>query len=239
MKRILNVAIFIMAFAATTQGQVTIGSGNKPNENALLDLNGGLGNNTSDKGLLLPRVALTDASLPAPMTSHVAGMVIYNTNTVAVPDPMDNVSAGFYYNTGTRWEKLQIGKARWFYMPSIPLDVSRSDTIYHYDLYAEYVRQFHDRSHPSHHDGKTDNTPLIKSLSIAPDLFKEFPARGELYYYVTGYDSDVFTSVKISPNGGVAFNSNPISVEGILQYTVDASKVTDATFMNIIFVEKN
>jgi len=72
------------------QAQVTIGSGQAPNKNAVLEL---ISNDS--KGLLLPRLELTEASEPAPLAEHVAGMVVYNTG--------DQILQGYYYNDGTRW----------------------------------------------------------------------------------------------------------------------------------------
>lgn len=73
----LFLLFLIIGSLSTISAQVTIGSGNPPHD-ALLDLKE---DNTgaSTKGLLLPRVALTDASLPVPMSSHVVGMTVYNT----------------------------------------------------------------------------------------------------------------------------------------------------------------
>jgi hypothetical protein len=49
------------------------------------------------KGFLIPRVALLDINNFAPLTSHVAGMVLFNTATVA------SVTPGIYFNDGTKW----------------------------------------------------------------------------------------------------------------------------------------
>jgi trimeric autotransporter adhesin len=68
--------------------------GNNPtttNANALLELE------TTNKGLLLPRVALTSTSAAAPLLAHIAGMTVYNTVTIG------NVTPGIYYNDGTVW----------------------------------------------------------------------------------------------------------------------------------------
>ena len=53
--------------------------------------------NFNSKGLLIPRVALTGTVNAAPLAAHVAGMLVYNTATVA------DVTPGFYYNNGTKW----------------------------------------------------------------------------------------------------------------------------------------
>ena len=57
----------------------------------------GLDVDFSNKGLLLPRIALTGTNSALPLSAHVAGMIVYNTATVS------DVSPGIYYNNGTKW----------------------------------------------------------------------------------------------------------------------------------------
>lgn len=106
-----------------TYAQVTIGSGVEPNEDALLDLK--QTETKSTKGLLLPRVELTSALLPDPMSKHVAGMIIYNTRTI------NDVTAGYYYNNGNKWIKVSNGT--WFISSkgSEETSTDSSDDIYH------------------------------------------------------------------------------------------------------------
>jgi len=81
--------------AQTVFSQVGIGTTN-PNPNALLDIDA----TTIPGGLLLPRIALTNATSPAPLSAHVPGMVVYNTATVA------DVVPGFYFNDGGDWVRV-------------------------------------------------------------------------------------------------------------------------------------
>lgn len=57
----------------------------------------GLEINFSNKGLLLPRIALTSTTSFAPLNAHVAGMVVYNTVTT------NDVTSGVYVDNGTAW----------------------------------------------------------------------------------------------------------------------------------------
>lgn len=66
-------------------------TGAPPNASAGLDVD------FPNKGLLVPRVALAGTTSFAPLAAHVAGMVVYNTATIA------DVTPGFYYNNGTTW----------------------------------------------------------------------------------------------------------------------------------------
>ena len=93
----------LFLFLLTTSislAQVGIGTTN-PNPDALLDLT------TTDQGLLLPRVILTDSTSAAPLTAHVAGMFVYNTTTSG------NVSQGVYYNDGISWRRLNSAARGW------------------------------------------------------------------------------------------------------------------------------
>jgi trimeric autotransporter adhesin len=82
-------------FAASLTAQVKIG--NNPaaiNGNSILELE------STNKGLLLPRVALILTTLANPLSSHITGMTVYNTATV------NDVTNGYYYNDGTKWIKV-------------------------------------------------------------------------------------------------------------------------------------
>ncbi|NDV46797.1 hypothetical protein D0T49_07025 [Paludibacter sp. 221] len=86
-------------FIFNANAQVTIGADRAPNDNAILELA------SANKGLLLPRVTLTDTETPSPLNNHVAGMAVYNTATAGADDVA--VTPGMYYNDGTRWVRQQ------------------------------------------------------------------------------------------------------------------------------------
>lgn len=75
---------------------------NSANANAVLDLNTTSG--TANKGLLLPRVALTAITSASPLAAHTAGMHVYNTATAGTGDA--KVVPGEYYNDGTQWVRI-------------------------------------------------------------------------------------------------------------------------------------
>jgi trimeric autotransporter adhesin len=64
-----------------------------PNGFSALDIS------SSNKGLLIPRMALTSTTSNAPIGAFVAGMMVYNTATTG------DVTPGFYLCNGTKWEK--------------------------------------------------------------------------------------------------------------------------------------
>jgi trimeric autotransporter adhesin len=92
-KRLLTIAASLCISYANAQMKL----GNNPtstNVNALLELE------TTNKGLLLPRIALANVSSPTPLTAHIAGMTVFNTANNGI------VSPGFYCNDGTMWIKM-------------------------------------------------------------------------------------------------------------------------------------
>lgn len=76
-------------------GQVKITDGTQTgiNPNSILELE------SMDKGVLFPRIAINDLSLPDPLIAPVpAGMTVYSIG--------GNVSDGFYYWSGSGWERI-------------------------------------------------------------------------------------------------------------------------------------
>lgn len=185
MKKLFYLLAITIAVSATTmiQAQVTIGSNLEPDANAVLDLQ------STNKGLLLPRVALSATTSASPLSAHVNGMTVYNTATAGSGSTY--VSPGFYYNDGTKWIRLAMGATNWFYMPSVSFDTSTSGTGKTKDLYAEYSTQF--------------NTPAVKSTT-APAAVPYIPAKEELYYYIPYYDTSVFANVSIDDNGVMTYD---------------------------------
>jgi hypothetical protein len=73
-------------------------SGTTPNTSAGLDID------FADKGLLIPRVTLTQTSNNAPIGAGVAtSLLVYNTATI------NDVTPGYYYWSGSAWVRLATG----------------------------------------------------------------------------------------------------------------------------------
>lgn len=86
------VALVLGLYASPLFAQVKIGDNPTTiNANSMLEVE------STNKGLLLPRLPLTQTTSPAPLAAHVAGMTVYNTATA------NDVAPGFYYNDGTKW----------------------------------------------------------------------------------------------------------------------------------------
>ena len=100
-RQILLIAGFF--FSVQVIAQTGIGT-TTPNASAKLDVN------SSDKGFLPPRVALTAANVFTPITgtsSSAAGLLVYNTATAGtIPN---NVVPGYYFWNGTAWVQIAGG----------------------------------------------------------------------------------------------------------------------------------
>lgn len=62
------------------------------------DASAGLDISFTDKGLLIPRVNITNLNLASPITSPAISLLVYNTNTTT--------GLGYYYWDGSRWVNL-------------------------------------------------------------------------------------------------------------------------------------
>lgn len=91
-------------------GNIGIGT-STPDASAILDVS------SNNKGFIAPRVALTAANNPAPITAPASGLIVYNTATSGTYP--DNVSPGYYYWNGSRWIKsVSQNISLWYYPPT-------------------------------------------------------------------------------------------------------------------------
>lgn len=211
MRKVCLIALGL--FATTGFAQVKVG-GDKDNPdvnvNAILEIE------ATDKGVLLPRVALISTDVATPLAEHVAGMTVYNTATTPVSNttPARNrVTPGFYYNDGTKWNQMittDHKAVKFFYMPSIAFDTSVDKIGETKDLYAEYKAQFENPK---------------KASAGAPNYgIPFFKDATDLYYYITDYDEAVFKNIVVDENG-------------VMTYDVTAA-ATECSLINIVFVVK-
>lgn len=113
----LLVMLSLMLYAGRISGQITIGAGIEPVHGALLDLkeeqrNDGTEN--SKKGMMLPRVKLSDQNKLFPMftngydgaeNSRHIGLTVYN----IYEDACNGIPKGVYVWDGTQWQPLSGG----------------------------------------------------------------------------------------------------------------------------------
>lgn len=90
--------ILAMLSCLFLKAQVGIGT-NTPINSAKLEIS------STEKGVLIPRVALTNTNSASPITGTLTeGLLVYNTATSGIAP--NDVSPGFYYYTGSVWAKL-------------------------------------------------------------------------------------------------------------------------------------
>lgn len=80
-------------------------TGAVPAASAILDLV------SADKGLLVPRVALTATNSALPVTAPAISLLVYNTATAGVIP--NNVTPGYYYWDGAAWVRVGTGNPGW------------------------------------------------------------------------------------------------------------------------------
>lgn len=74
-----------------------------PDPSAVLDVT------STDKGLLVPRVSLVSTLVPLPITAPATGLLIFNTATAGTAP--NNVTPGFYFWDGTKWNRFDTGSS--------------------------------------------------------------------------------------------------------------------------------
>ncbi len=142
-------AIALMMMTANAMAQTKIKDGSvssaaQPGANAILELE------SDNKGLLLPRVALTSLNNAAPLSAHTAGMTVYNTAGTG------DVSPGFYYNNGNEWVRINQPEP-WKVQNSTNDAVSNNQDIYQMGKVAI-----------------NKNTPSDKQLEVVGDLKAQY-----------------------------------------------------------------
>lgn len=157
-----NLCLLVISFFAISniQAQVTIGSDEQPDPNALLDLKE-QNDGTSQKGLLLPRVALTSTSSALPMSGHVQGLTVYNTATTA------DLTPGFYCNDGSKWVKVDAVEP---WMVSGTTDIATSNTQNIYQLGNVGIGTKNPQN-VFHVDGAKDNADTPTPVQLSNDFF--------------------------------------------------------------------
>ena len=97
MKKYTIYHIFFLILSTVSFAQVGVGT-TSPLASSALDVT------ATNKGLLVPRVALTGSSDIVTIGSPATSLLVYNTATAGTSP--NNVIPGYYYYTGTKWERL-------------------------------------------------------------------------------------------------------------------------------------
>ena len=96
---VLLVCCFLLIMESASAQNIGINAtGAAPAASSMLDVS------ATDKGLLIPRVALTATNVAGPVTAPTTSLLIYNTATAG--SSPNNVNPGYYYWSGTVWIAL-------------------------------------------------------------------------------------------------------------------------------------
>ncbi|MDR1563136.1 MAG: hypothetical protein LBS54_08685 [Dysgonamonadaceae bacterium] len=223
--------LFAFTFFAVmkTNAQVTIGATSNPN--VTLEIVGKPTDNTVADGLIIPRI--TGDQLVAKVitggkyadVTTFEGTLVYVTSapTTAQTGVLKNVKApGYYYFDKAKncWKGIAStdNLTEWFYMPPYPINTEAGEnkTI---DLYQAYAWSIL---------GEENETGFAIKSAGAPDFSTLQPVLSatDFYYFVVGYDPELFTNISIT-------------AAGVLKYTIPTTAVADdESYITIVFARK-
>jgi hypothetical protein len=102
MNKIFTTLLFLGSISLLNAQNVGIGTAT-PNASAKLEIT------DANRGVLIPRVALTATNAAAPVTAPATSLLVYNTSTAGTSP--NNVTPGYYYWDGTKWVRLLSGES--------------------------------------------------------------------------------------------------------------------------------
>lgn len=117
-KNAIALGVLLFSFTAINAQNVGINSsGTAPDASAGLDVD------FTDKGVLIPRVALTSTTDVATISSPTTSLMIYNTATAGTFP--NNVTPGFYFYDGNGWARVNYNSPR---RTALAADVATTST---------------------------------------------------------------------------------------------------------------
>lgn len=109
----------ILCYTPVVFGQVKIGNNPKLiNKDAVVEME------STNKGMLLPRLALSSTTNPAPLSSFVQGMFVFNTAAA------NDVTPGMYYSDGVKWIKVSVSATSSAVKKSLIMVTANGQTIF-------------------------------------------------------------------------------------------------------------
>ena len=181
---------------------------------------------STSKGLLLPRLPLTQTTNPAPLNAHVAGMTVYNTATA------NDVVPGFYYNDGTKWVATA-SEANYTYTfgGGAPTG-SRTDG----QLYTDTLETSPTFGQQYVCDGGSWVSyvaPNRTAWYLRGTTNDAGGTKGAWIYrhgYVEARTTDNLKSTRITPDGGIKLFRDPSANAGVTNGYIDFSNTTSDTY---------
>ncbi|EHQ41210.1 hypothetical protein [Myroides odoratus] len=143
--KILITLLLVWGYGHSFYGQVVLGGATYPVEGALLDIKeyqADAENTTATKGLLLPRVKLSDLSSLKPMVQieteankkeHI-GLQVYHIGDDEILEGVKTWNGSIWTGGGSAEQDP------WIYMPAFPIQMYKT-TEQKIDLYEEYKKQ--------------------------------------------------------------------------------------------------
>lgn len=122
MKKILVTFLIFAGFIATAQVKIGDNPTAPMDDSVLLEME------STNKGFLMTRVALTSATDAVTVPTPVTSLLVYNTATAGT-NP-DNVTPGFYYWNGTRWNSIGAGSGSTVAVTAVSPVVSASGKVW-------------------------------------------------------------------------------------------------------------
>lgn len=238
MYKIVKITLFLClyVFISNAQNVGINASGTSPNSSAGLDID------FNNKGLLIPRIALTSATDVSTISSPSTSLLIYNTATAGTSP--NNVTPGFYYFDGTNWERVKTGIKKKF----LPSDVASSSTTLadvtglSFDVLNGQTYKFrffivYTASATSVGSRWTLNGPTTTRLTY----FSTYPSStsANAFYHQAGYNTASATANSGSTGGNVAIIEGIItpSADGTVIARIAAESATITAKAAISFVE--
>jgi len=93
MKKLLVLLLCLPALSSLAQNMTINTDGSTGAASAMLDVK------SSNKGLLIPRIAIPDLTVAAPVATPAVSLLVYNTNA--------STGEGYYYWSGSSWTRFQ------------------------------------------------------------------------------------------------------------------------------------
>ncbi|GLB53643.1 hypothetical protein NBRC110019_26840 [Neptunitalea chrysea] len=171
--------------------QVGIGT-TDPDASSALDIT------STTSGLLIPRMTNNEK---LNISSPATGLLVYDTDNSCLSQNVGTASS-------PDWVCLTQAATRFFYLPSMNIDVSSTGTGRTVDLYNEYKSQF--------------SSPLVSSSGASGSI--PYFGATELEYYVTAYDTSVLENLSIDANGVMTYD------------VIDSA--SECSFINVVLVIK-
>lgn len=225
-KSLLAIVLVGIGTVCTNAQNVGINAtGTAPAASAGLDIS------FTNKGVLVPRIALTAKNSASPVSSPATSLLVYNTATAGTSP--NNVSPGYYYWNGSSWSRLKNGANR----KILPSNVATSSTSlanvtglsfpvisgvkYKFMFYIVYTANATSRG-----SRWTINGPAFTDLKY----YSKYPSSGtaNAYYNQATYDGAAATGNSASTTCNIAVIEGVIipsssSTEVIARFASEAS----------------